>query len=51
MGSGMPIKFSQTPCEMFSPAPLLGQHNEEIYGSLLNYDDNDIRKLREEEII
>ncbi|MEJ2177874.1 MAG: CoA transferase [Gammaproteobacteria bacterium] len=27
---GMPVKFSETPCEVRSPAPLLGQHTREV---------------------
>jgi crotonobetainyl-CoA:carnitine CoA-transferase CaiB-like acyl-CoA transferase len=31
---GAPYKFSQTPWEIRRPAPLLGQHNTEVYGAL-----------------
>jgi crotonobetainyl-CoA:carnitine CoA-transferase CaiB-like acyl-CoA transferase len=45
MGTGMPIKFSRTPAEFDSPAPLLGQHNEEVYCDILGYSRNDIKRL------
>lgn len=32
---GCPIKLSRTPGSVDTPAPLLGQHNEEIYGQYL----------------
>ncbi|WPC42559.1 CoA transferase [Clostridium sp. JS66] len=31
---GVPIKLSRTPGSVDTPAPLLGQHNEEIFGQL-----------------
>ena len=33
------------------PHPQVRQHNQEIYGGLLNLDDDAIAKLREEEVI
>ena len=47
---GLPFKMSQTPGEM-ERAPLLGEHNEEIYCHLLGYTKSDLDKLREEGII
>ncbi len=32
-------------------APLLGQHNQEVYGNLLGYSEEKILRLTEEEII
>lgn len=45
MGTGMPMIFSETPCEFSMPAPLLGQHNAEIYGAL-GYAQDDLDGLR-----
>lgn len=45
------VKMSGTMPEIRCPAPLLGQHNDEIYSGTLNYSPEKIRKLREEGII
>jgi len=34
MGTGMPIRFSDTPCGFDRPAPWLGEHNDEVYAWL-----------------
>lgn len=47
---GLPIKLSYSSAEA-KPAPLLGQHNEEVYIGLLGYDKDKIAKLKEEKII
>lgn len=41
---GMPVKFSETPCAVTRPSPLLGQHTREILGSL-GYDGPAIDRL------
>jgi crotonobetainyl-CoA:carnitine CoA-transferase CaiB-like acyl-CoA transferase len=46
---GAPIKMSETPFQ-FGPAPLLGQHNEEVYGRL-GLTSNDLARLREAGVI
>jgi CoA:oxalate CoA-transferase len=45
-GPGNPIKLSRTNDESFSPAPLLGEHTDEVFKSLLGYDDARLEKLR-----
>lgn len=46
-----PIKFSETPSHVEKPAPLLGQHNEEVLTTLLGYTKEQIAKLREDRVI
>jgi crotonobetainyl-CoA:carnitine CoA-transferase CaiB-like acyl-CoA transferase len=43
---GAPGKLSETPWEIERPAPLLGQHNEEIYCQRLSYAREELAKLR-----
>ena len=45
MGTGMPIRFSDTPCALDQPAPFLGEHNGDIYG-WLGYDAAELERLR-----
>ncbi|MBF8984212.1 CoA transferase [Lutibacter sp. B2] len=47
---GIPIKLSATPGDIRMPAPILGEHTDEILKELLSYDDANISKLREENI-
>jgi len=46
-----PIKFSKTPGEVLTPAPTLGQHNEEILSTFLRYSKEEIEALRKEGVI
>ena len=48
---GAPFKMSETSWKIRQPAPLLGQHNEEIYCRLLGYTREEKVKLREGGII
>jgi len=47
---GFPAKFSQTPGQLTSAAPTLGQHNEEILQAL-NISDQAIQQLKAGKII
>ena len=46
-----PYKFSETPWRVEQPAPLLGQHNEDIYCNRLGYTGKDLVRMRGEGII
>jgi CoA:oxalate CoA-transferase len=48
---GSPYKMSKTPGNRKLPIPLVGQHNEEIYGDLLGLDKKELEKLTAEGII
>ena len=43
---GVPYKFSETPAEVKTAPPLLGQHTEEVLGQLLGYSPEDVAELR-----
>ncbi|MEM8501000.1 MAG: CoA transferase [Pseudomonadota bacterium] len=45
-GPGNPIKLSRTGEESFSPAPLLGEHTDEVFHSLLGYDTAKLEQLK-----
>ncbi|HXH20529.1 MAG TPA: CoA transferase [Dehalococcoidia bacterium] len=42
---GAPFQMQETPWSLRRPAPLLGQHNAEVYGELLGYGNDDLRVL------
>jgi crotonobetainyl-CoA:carnitine CoA-transferase CaiB-like acyl-CoA transferase len=49
--AGFPIRFSELPAEYPSPAPALGQHNEEIYRGLLGFSKEEMERLQKEGVI
>lgn len=49
--AGIPIKLSLTPGTVVRPAPVLGEHSEEILAELLEMKDDDIAELRNKNII
>jgi CoA:oxalate CoA-transferase len=50
-GFGMPIRFVEHPVQFDQPAPLLGAHNEEIYGTMLGLDATALAELRDKGVI
>jgi CoA:oxalate CoA-transferase len=48
---GQPYQFSKTAPQDNHAAPLLAQHNEEVYGNRLGYSKQDLVKLREAGVI
>jgi formyl-CoA transferase len=49
--AGFPIRFSELPAEYPGPAPMLGQHNQEIYTGLLSFSREEMEQLEKEGII
>jgi formyl-CoA transferase len=47
---GWPVKLSRSPI-VVTPAPLLGQHNVEVYRELLGLSADEVARLRQEEVI
>ncbi len=48
---GAPYKLSATPWQVQHAAPCLGEHNQQIYGEMLGYRNEEIIKLRQSEVI
>ena len=46
-----PCRFSKTPWHVERPAPLLGQHNEEVYCHRLGYSHDDLVRMRQAGVI
>lgn len=48
---GAPFKMTETPSQVRMPAPLLGQHNEEIYCGRLGYTREDLMRLKAQGVV
>ena len=48
--TGIPVKLSDTPGEVETAPPVLGQHTQEILNEL-GYSDQDVAKLRQEKVV
>lgn len=46
-----PFTLSETPAELCRPSPLLGEHNEYVFGEILGLRSDEIRKLTDDGII
>jgi crotonobetainyl-CoA:carnitine CoA-transferase CaiB-like acyl-CoA transferase len=49
--AGFPIRFAELPAEYAGPAPMLGQHNDEIYMGLLGFSREEMEQLGKAGII
>jgi CoA:oxalate CoA-transferase len=48
---GSPIRLSETPGEVYAPAPLLGEHSEQVLQDILGYTKAEIELLKTENVI
>lgn len=48
---GIPVKYSHSKPSVRRPPPLLGQHTEEVLGSVLGYDQARIENLRADGVV
>ena len=48
---GAPFKMTETPWQLRNPAPLLGEHNEEVYCHRLGYSKEELVRLKERGVI
>lgn len=48
---GVPVKFSDTPAEVKEPAPLLGQHTEEVLTSFLGLSAEEFEALKKDGVV
>jgi crotonobetainyl-CoA:carnitine CoA-transferase CaiB-like acyl-CoA transferase len=49
--TGAPFKMAETPWQVRRPAPLIGEHNKEVYSNLLGYSESDLRKFQKAGVI
>ena len=49
--TGNQIKFTNKKVKIDRPAPLLGQHNEEILGEKLGYTPEQVAQLKEDGVL
>jgi benzylsuccinate CoA-transferase BbsF subunit len=48
---GIAHRLERTPGELRTPAPTIGQHNDEVFGKMLGLDPAEIARLKEERVI
>jgi CoA:oxalate CoA-transferase len=48
---GSPLKLSKTPGEVKTAGPLLGTNNKDIYCDMLGYSEDDLKRMKEQNII
>jgi crotonobetainyl-CoA:carnitine CoA-transferase CaiB-like acyl-CoA transferase len=48
---GAPYKLSETPWKIKHPAPMMGEHNDEVYCKMLGYSKDDLVKMKQTGVI
>ena len=48
---GAPYKLSETPWKVKRPAPMMCEHNDEVYGKILGYSKDDLLKMKQTGVI
>ena len=48
---GAPFKMTKTPWSMRRPAPLLGEHNDEVFGGMLGIDGGELAGLKKRGVV
>ena len=48
---GAPFGMSATPWQLNSPAPTLGQHNQEVFTDILGHEPDAIERWREQGVV
>jgi crotonobetainyl-CoA:carnitine CoA-transferase CaiB-like acyl-CoA transferase len=51
VGTGLPIRFSDVPAERGRRTPMIGEHNEAVYGELLGLSAADVEQLRRDGVV
>ncbi|MFT4585662.1 MAG: crotonobetainyl-CoA:carnitine CoA-transferase CaiB-like acyl-CoA transferase [Gammaproteobacteria bacterium] len=46
VGFGLPVRFVDNPLTFDQPAPVLGEHNDEVFRELAGFDRDDLARLR-----
>ena len=46
-----PVKYSRTQPSIRSPPPVLGQHTDEILSEVLDMDDLEIQRLKDDHVV
>lgn len=49
--TGSPLKFSDTPVQFRTPAPALGQYNDDVYGDILHFSADKLAELKKKGVI
>ena len=49
--AGTPFHLSETPGDVYAPAPRLGEHSESLLKTILGYSQEEIDRLKEEKVV